>query len=192
MNVEPVVLDGEHVRLEPLDVDEHLADLQCAGAHPELFRWFSRDISSPDAMREFVESAIADPSALPFATVLQETGAAIGSTRFGNIAPAHRRVEIGWTWLAPAHHRTAANTEAKYLQLTHAFEAWDCVRVELKTDTRNERSIAAIERLGAVEEGTLRKHKQTHQGPRDTVYFSIVDGEWPAVKADLGARLDRS
>lgn len=195
MDIEPVTLAGEYVRLEPLSVESNLADLQTAGAHPEIFRWFSRDWSSPDAMREFVEEALDARDrgdALPFATVLQETGEAIGSTRFGNVAREHRRVEIGWTWLTPAQQRTPANTEAKYLMLTHAFEEWDCVRVELKTDSRNRRSRAAIERIGATEEGTFRRHMQTHQGPRDTVYFSVLDGEWPAVKRDLEGKLSRS
>lgn len=194
MNVEPVTLEGEYVRLEPLSVDGHLADLQRAGAHPEIFRWFSRERSSPEAMHEFVEEALDARdrgAALPFATVLCETGEAVGSTRFGNVAPEHRRVEIGWTWLTPAQQRTPANTEAKYLMLAHAFEEWDCARVELKTDSRNQRSRAAIERIGATEEGTLRRHMQTHQGPRDTVYFSVLEGEWPAVKRDLEAKLSR-
>ncbi|WP_266079796.1 GNAT family N-acetyltransferase [Haladaptatus caseinilyticus] len=105
-----------------------------------MFRWFPEDRSSPEARREFVDAALdaeERQTALPFATVLQETGKAIGSTRFGNIVPEHRRVEIGWTWLTPSQQRTPANTEAKYRMLTHAFEEWDCVQVELKTDSRN-------------------------------------------------------
>lgn len=195
MELDPVTLQGEHVRLEPLSLGEHLDGLRTAGAHPEIFRWFTEDHSSPDAMGEFVEAALDDReqgNALPFATVLRETGEVIGSTRFGNVAPAHRRVEIGWTWLAPGHQRTPANTEAKYLMLSHAFEEWDCVRVELETDSRNRRSIDAIRRIGATREGTLRKHMQTKQGPRDTVYFSILDDEWASVKADLEAKLSRS
>lgn len=192
MDVEPIALEGEHVRLEPLSIDDHLDGLQRSGADRELFRWFAEDHSSPAAMRAFVDGALAAQAAgtaLPFATVRQDSDRVIGSTRFGNVAPEHRRVEIGWTWLAPSHQRTAANTEAKYLMLRHAFEAWDCARVELKTDSRNGRSRAAIERIGATEEGTLRKHMQTHRGPRDTVYYSIVDDEWPAVKRDLERKL---
>ena len=194
MNVEPVTLEGEYVRLEPLSVEDHLSDLRDAGARSEIFRWFSRDWSSPEAIREFVETALDARDrgdALPFATVLCETGEAIGSTRFGNVAREHRRVEIGWTWLTPAQQRTPANREAKYLMLTHAFEEWDCARVELKTDSRNRRSREAIERIGATEEGTLRKHMRTHQGPRDTVYFSVLDEEWPPVKRDLEEKLSR-
>lgn len=194
MNVEPVTLEGEYIRLEPLSVEAHLDDLQRAGAHAEIFRWFVEDHSSPAAMREFVESALAAQeagTALPFATVLRETGEAVGSTRFGNVAPEHRRAEIGWTWLTPDQQRTPANTEAKYLMFGHAFEEWGCRRVELKTDARNRRSREAIERVGATEEGTLREHMQTHQGPRDTVYFSVLADEWPSVKRDLEAKLDR-
>ncbi|MFB6183537.1 MAG: GNAT family N-acetyltransferase [Haloarculaceae archaeon] len=194
MDVTPVTLDGDYVRLEPLSLDDHLDGLQEAGAHPGLFRWFPKDRSSPDAMRAFVEEALAAQragTALPFATVLQETDEVIGSTRFGNVAPEHRRVEIGWTWITPSHQRTPANTEAKYHMLAHAFEQWECVRVELKTDARNRQSIDAIRRIGATEEGTLRKHMQTHQGPRDTVYFSVLDDEWPAVKRDLEAKLSQ-
>ena len=193
MDLEPVTLAGEYVRLEPLSFADHLEDLQAAGADPGIFRWFTTDHSSPEAMCEFVEEALeahAAGTALPFATVLAETGEAIGSTRFGNVSPEHRRVEIGWTWLTPDQQRTRANTEAKYLMLGHAFETWGCQRVELKTDSRNGRSRAAIERIGATEEGTLRKHMQTHQGTRDTVYFSILDEEWPAVKERLEAELE--
>lgn len=195
MDIEPVTLDGEYVRLEPLSMDDHLDDLQTAGADSEIFRWFSSDWSSPEAIRSFVEDALDAQdrgTALPFATVHQESGEAIGSTRFGNIVPEHRRVEIGWTWLTPDQQRTPANTEAKYLMLAHAFEEWDCLRVELKTDSRNQRSRDAIERIGATEEGILRNHMQTHQGTRDTVYFSIVDSEWDGVKRDLEAKMARS
>ena len=112
-------------------------------------------------------------TALPFATVARATGAVIGSTRFGNAAPEHRRVEIGWTWLAPRWQRTAANTEAKYLMLRHAFEVWHCNRVEFKTSALNERSRAAIRRIGATEEGIFRRHMVNEDGSlRDSVFFS--------------------
>lgn len=195
MEIEPLTLHGEHVRLEPLSLEAHLEDLQDAGADPEIFRWFSRDWSAPEAMRAFVDEALEDledGSALPFATVRQDGDDAIGSTRFDNVVPEHRRVEIGWTWLTPGQQRTPANTEAKYLMLSHAFETWDCVRVELKTDARNRRSRDAIERIGATEEGRLRKHMQTKHGTRDTVYYSILDDEWPSVKRDLEEKLSRS
>lgn len=192
MDLSPPILDGDHIRLEPLSIEAHLADLRAAGSDPAIFRWFGRDWS--DAIRAFIEEAVeaqAAGTAVPFATVHRESDTAIGSTRFTAIAPEHRRVEIGWTWLDPEHQRTAANTEAKYLMLTHAFETWDCLRVELKTDSRNETSRRAIQRIGATEEGTLRKHMQTHQGTRDTVYYSVLDDEWPTVKRDLERLLDR-
>lgn len=192
MNGKPTTLEGEYIRLDPLSLD-HLEELQEVGNDSKIFRWFSKDRSSPGMMREFVEEALdaqEDGSALPFATVLQETNEAIGSTRFGNITPTHQRAEIGWTWLTPDQQRTPANTEAKYLMLRHAFEEWDCLRVELVTDSRNRQSREAIKRLGATEEGTLRQHVQAHQGLRDTVYFSILDTEWPTVKRNLGEKLD--
>jgi RimJ/RimL family protein N-acetyltransferase len=114
----------------------------------------------------------------------------VGSTRFANIEREHRRAEIGWTWLNPAYWRTAMNTEAKYLMLRHAFEQWKCVRVELKTHAKNTRSRTAIARLGAKEEGTLRHHMIQPDGSyRDSVYYSILDEEWPAVKKRLEERL---
>lgn len=195
MDIQPVTSTGNLIRLEPLSIERHLSDLQRNGDDASIFRWFSQDVSSPDAMREFVQTALAvrdAGTAIPFATVLTESGEAIGSTRFGNIVLEHRRVEIGWTWLTPEYQRTRANTEAKYLMLRHAFEEWGCIRVELKTDTRNERSREAIKRIGGTEEGVLRKHMQTHQGPRDTVYYSILDEEWPGVKEDLEAKLGSS
>ncbi|SDK62127.1 GNAT family N-acetyltransferase [Natronorubrum texcoconense] len=193
MDIDPVTLEAETIRLEPLSVDDHLADLQANGSQSIIFRWFGEDISGPEAMRDWVTAAVEDGArgrALPFATVSRETGEAIGSTRFGAIQPAHRSVEIGWTWLTPDYWRTAANTEAKYLMLEHAFEEWDCVRVEFKTDSRNRRSRAAIERLGATQEGIHRQHRHTHQGLRDSVYFSVLDTEWPGVKRRLLEKLD--
>lgn len=190
MDLEPITLRGEAIRLEPLSL-AHLDDLVDA-AEPGIFEWFTADLSSRDAMRTWVDDALAAReagSALPFATVHRASERVIGSTRFGNAAPEHRRVEIGWTWLSPSHQRTRANTEAKYRMLRHAFETWDCVRVELKTDTRNTRSRDAIRRLGATEEGVLRSHMQTPQGTRDTVYYSILSAEWPSVKRDLEAKL---
>jgi RimJ/RimL family protein N-acetyltransferase len=195
MQIEPVTLQGEYIRLEPLSLDAHLDGLVAAGTDPELFKWFPKDRSSRGDMRAFVKAALSEQeqgTALPFATILQNTDGVIGSTRFGNIAPEHRRVEIGWTWITPSQQRTPANTEAKYLMLSHAFEEWNCVRVELKTDARNQRSIESIRRIGATKEGTLRKHMQTHQGRRDTVYFSILDDEWPTVKSMLESKLTES
>jgi len=125
-------------------------------------------------------------SDLPLVTVERASGTVVGSTRFMNIDALNRRVEIGGTWIAPAWQRTGLNTEAKYLMLRHAFETWQCVRIEFKTDALNTQSRNAILRIGAKEEGTLRRHLLTWSGRyRDTVYFSILDDEWPAVKANL-------
>ncbi len=194
MNVEPVTLAGRYVRLEPLAV-AHVEGLVAVGLEPELWRWTVARVTTPDKMRAYVEAALDEQRrgvALPFATVEQSSGRVVGSTRFLSIERAHRRVEIGWTWIAPAWQRTAINTEAKLLMLGHAFESWNCQRVELKTDARNEKSRRAILRLGAREEGTLRSHMLAYGGRvRDTVYFSVISSEWPAVKAALEAHLAR-
>ena len=192
MIVEPVVLEGEVVRLEPMAVG-HLDGLWEAGRDESLWRLIPTNVASIDDMRKYVESAIADRDrgvALPFVTVEKVTGKVIGATRFGNIDAANLRAEIGWTWITPAFQRTAVNTEAKLLMLTHAFETWKCIRVELKTDALNERSRAAIKRLGATEEGIFRKHMICDTGRfRDSAYFSISDTEWRPVKADLEKRV---
>jgi RimJ/RimL family protein N-acetyltransferase len=147
-----------------------------------------------EEMRALVAEAIANRergTELPFATVERASGRVVGGTRFLNIDAANRRVEIGWTWIAPPWQRTALNTEAKLLMLRHAFEVMGCIRVELKTDAQNAKSRAAIARLGAKEEGTLRRHAITTRGRiRDTVYYSIIDDEWPAVAARLAQRLE--
>ena len=144
-------------------------------------------------MERYVRAALADEAAgtaLPFVTVDKKSSTVVGSTRFGNIDTANRKAEIGWTWITPAFQRTFVNTEAKLLMLTHAFEVWGCIRVELKTDANNARSRAAIVRIGGVEEGTLRNHMITDTGRyRESVYFSIVDSEWPGVKEGLEDKL---
>ena len=190
--VEPVTLEGSFVRLVPLEL-KHVDALCAIGLDASLWTWTPVQISDCDGMRAFVEEALAEQrtgNGLPFATTLRETGQVIGSTRFMSTVPAHNRVEIGGTWIAPAWQRTRANTEAKYLMLRHAFEDWKCMRVELKTHARNAKSRAAILRIGASEEGTLRKHMLEADGSiRDSVYFSIVDDEWPTVKRTLEAML---
>jgi len=192
MIVEPCVLEGAHVRLEPLSLD-HLDALTAVGLDPDLWHWTLAQNRTPEDMRRYVEAALAEHragQALPFATVERSSGRVVGSTRFAAIERSHRRVEIGWTWIARPWQRTAVNTEAKFLMLRHAFEVWGCVRVELKTNAKNERSRRAILRIGAVEEGTLRKHQLNADGtPRDSVYFSIIDDEWPAVKSRLEGML---
>jgi RimJ/RimL family protein N-acetyltransferase len=144
-------------------------------------------------MSAYIATALEEQArgvSLPFALIEKAGGKAIGSTRYGNIDRTHHRVEIGWTWIAAPWQRTAINTEAKYLLLKHAFEKLGCIRVELKTDSLNERSRAAILRIGACEEGTFRNHMITSTGRfRHTVYFSILDSEWPEVKSRLQARL---
>jgi RimJ/RimL family protein N-acetyltransferase len=191
MEIKRVVLAGRRVRLEPLTLADVPA-LAEIGLDPSLWRWTASAVRSPDEMRAYVEQALRlerEGTALPFLTVDAQTGHAAGSTRFAAIDRANRRVEIGWTWLASEYQRTALNSEAKLLMLAHAFETWGCIRVELKTDALNERSRAAIRRIGAREEGILRKHMVTSTGRvRDTVYHSVLDDEWPAVKRAL---LDR-
>jgi RimJ/RimL family protein N-acetyltransferase len=188
MIVEPVTLEGAYVRLESL-TSEHIPALCEVGLDAELWRWTIAQVNTPEAMREYVEEALREQDAgkaLPFVTIERSTGRVVGSTRFGTIEPAHRRVEIGWTWLGAEWQRTAINTEAKLLMLRYAFETLGCIRVELKTDKLNERSRKAILRLGAMEEGTLRHHLITQAGRlRDTVYFSILASEWKAIEARL-------
>lgn len=195
MIIEPVQLEGDHVRLEPLGMRHH-ADLCGVGLDRELWRWNPKPVGSSEEMKEYIGTALrwqAEGTALPFATISKVAGRAVGSTRFANIDRVNRRVEIGWTWLGRQWQRTALNTEAKFLMLRHAFEVLGCIRVELKTDALNERSRAAMMRLGAKEEGILRKHMTTSTGRfRDTVYYSILDTEWPAVKASLEQKLTRA
>jgi len=192
MNVAPVMLEGSHVRLEPL-AKAHLAGLAQVGLEEELWRWIPVPVRTVEEMATYIETALQEQErgvSLPFALMEKATGRAIGSTRYGNIDRTHRRVEIGWTWVAREWQRTAVNTEAKYLLLKHAFETLGCIRVELKTDSLNEKSRAAILRIGAREEGIFRNHMITAKGRiRHTVYFSIVDPEWPAVKARLESLL---
>jgi len=187
---ERVVLSGRFVRLEPLD-ERHRDDLLAAAAEDSLtFRYMGADLSVGEAVWPAYLADALRPEYVAWATVDAATGRAIGSSRFGDIAPEHGRVEIGWTWIAPSHQRSATNTEAKLLQLGYAFDELGATRVALKTDGRNLRSQAAIERLGAQREGTLRRHVRMPDGfIRDTVYFSILDDEWPAVKAGLEERL---
>lgn len=190
----PVTLEGPVVRLELLR-REH-ADLFWNIAKnnlEDIFRWIPYSMKTREDFQGLVEKAFSEQErgeSVVFATIERANGHVVGSTRFMNIDRNNRRVEIGSTWIAPAWQRTAVNTEAKFLMLRHAFEVWGCVRVELKTDALNERSRNAILRIGAREEGTLRRHVITWTGRiRDSVYFSILDNEWPGVKAKLEARM---
>ena len=192
VKVEPVILVGQFVRLEPMRVD-HLPALCKAGLHPSLWEWTASQVADQSDMENYLRAALADQAlgiGLPFVTIEQGTGTLVGSTRFGNIDTKNKKVEIGWTWISPEWQRTFVNTEAKLLMFTHAFDVWKCIRVELKTDANNQRSRAAIARIGATEEGTLRNHMITGSGRyRDSVYFSVIDSEWEAVREDLTSRL---
>ncbi len=194
MRVLPVTLEGTHVRLEPLTSYHHEA-LSRVGLDEDLWRLSPTALETAEDMCQYVESALraqVDGTALPFAIVERGSGTVVGSTRYGNIDRANRRVEIGWTWVARPWQRTAVNTECKYLLLRHAFETLGCIRVEFKTDALNERSRQAILRIGAKEEGIFRNHMVTFTGRiRDSVYFSIIDSEWPAVRVRLEAMLER-
>lgn len=192
LNIEPVTLQGEHVRLEPLSFD-HLEQLCEVGLEPELWRWTAAQVLTSADMRAYVVTALkwqAEGTALPFATISEQTGRVVGSTRFANIDSENRHLEIGWTWIAPQWQRSAINTEAKYLMLGHAFEKLGRIRVEFKTDSLNEKSRRALLRIGAKEEGTFRNHMIVHDGRyRHSVYFSVIESEWPEVKARLEERL---
>ncbi len=192
MNVTPVPLTGRHVRLEPL-TEAHVEPLARVGLAPELWRLQPTVIATPGDMRTYVQRALdeqARGTGLPFAIMATSSGAVIGSTRYMDIAPAHRRLEIGATWITSTQQRTGANTETKLLLLTHAFETLGAIRVVFKTETLNTQSRAALLRIGAVEEGTFRQHLVADGGRRrDMVYFAILDREWPDVKARLQARL---
>lgn len=192
MKIEPVTLQGRVVRLEPLAL-AHVPGLARVGLDPELWRWIPTQVADAAQMQAWVQTALAEQTAgtsLPFAIISQASGEAIGSTRYMNIVPAHRRLEIGSTWLSTAAQRSGANTEAKLLLLTHAFEALKAIRVELKTDALNSTSRAAIARIGGIEEGIFRRHVICASGRvRDTVYFSMLDNEWPSVKMRLFSML---
>jgi RimJ/RimL family protein N-acetyltransferase len=182
-------LAGRIVRLEPLGF-EHEDDLWEASRDPRVWRWLP--IAQPQTRAEWrgwMEDALARAKAgldVPFATVLRESGVAVGSTRFLALRPEHRSVEIGWTWIAPSAWGTGANHEAKLLQLRHAFESWGCRRVELKTDALNEPARRSMEAFGAVFEGVHRKHMLVRGGEnRDSAWYSVVDDEWPRTRATL-------
>lgn len=183
------------VQLVPLS-PTHAPDLLVAAADESIWRHLSfpppKTITD---MRGFIDAALKEATtgaSQPFAIVHQPTGKAIGSTRCLDIQPENRSLEIGWTWIGTPWQRTAINTECKYLLLRHAFETLNCVRVQLKTDARNQRSQQAILRIGAKLEGTLRKHRINYDGHiRDSVYFSVIAEEWPVVKAKLEQMLAR-
>ena len=191
----PVTLEGDIVRLEPLAL-HHANALAAVGLDPALWRLQPEPIESAEDMRRYVERALdaqAAGACLPFAIVRRSDGQVIGTTRYMDIALAHKRLEIGATWLSPASQRSGANTEAKMLLLQHAFETIGIMRVVFKTEAANTQSRLAILRIGGVEEGVFRKHLIAQSGrTRDMVYFAILDEDWPAVKTRLLARLQRA
>ncbi len=186
--LEQVMLEGNFVRLEPMTLEHHTG-LSEVGLDPEIWRYTLVVVQTPEEMSSYIEDALKlqrAGTALPFVTIERSSGRIVGSTRFGNYDAANRRIEIGWTWIAPPWQRTPINTEAKYLMLSHAFEKLACVRVELKTDVLNTPSRKAMLRIGAKEEGVLRKHSLVWDGRyRDSIYYSILDDEWPGVKQEL-------
>lgn len=195
MIVWPVTLTGQVVRLEPLTI-EHTADLTLAGQDESIWQYMLYgSIHTHDQMRAWIQDLLDRQKAgtdLPFAVVLLKTGRAIGATRYLEIRPEHRGLEIGGTWYAVDYQRTPVNTECKYLLLKHAFEALGCIRVQFKTDLRNERSQRALYRIGAIKEGILRNHMIMPDGTfRDSVYYSILASEWPKVKTRLEEMMKR-
>jgi N-acetyltransferase len=188
-------LEGRLVRLEPL-ADRHEPGLFAASRDPGIWRWLALAGEPPtrEVLDGWLEQSLADSAAgreCAFATIWRATGRVIGSTRFMALRPEHRGLEIGWTWLDPSSWGTGANVEAKLLMLEHAFAVGNCVRVEFKTDARNERSRAALGALPATFEGILRSHMVMPYGLRDSAYYSVIADEWPCVRANLRERLSR-
>jgi len=192
--IEPVTLEGRLIRLEPLSLD-HVAGLAEVGLDPAIWRWTIARPTTVDELRAWAEAAIAGRDAgneLPFATIDRATGRPIGSSRYLNIVLEHHRIEIGWTWVAPAWQRTGVNREAKLLMLAHAFDTLACRRVEFKTDSLNEPSRTALLGIGAQFEGIFRNHMVMPEGRmRHSAYYSVIDEEWPAVRAGLERSLAR-
>jgi RimJ/RimL family protein N-acetyltransferase len=195
MEVKPVVLTGKHVRLEPM-IEDHVPGLAEIGAGQTFWDFMLYgNINTVDDMRNWVKDILSRAEKgtdLPFVAVHLASGRVAGATRYLNIMPKDRGLEIGGTWYGTEFQRTPVNTECKYLLLRHAFETLGCIRVQLKTDSRNERSQKAIERIGAVKEGVLRNHMILPDGRyRHSVFYSILDTEWPGVKKRLEEMLNR-
>ena len=189
-----VDLIGHRTMLTPLEL-RHIDQLYEAASDPAVWTYMPMRIQTAGDMLALVTDALAARQSgheFPFVIIDQQKGKVVGSTRFLDISPANRSLEIGWTWLAPAAWRTSINTEAKYLLLRHCFESLRTIRVQFKTDSRNTRSQQAIERIGGVREGVLRRHRILQNGYiRDSVYYSIIDQEWPTVKTALEQRLEQ-
>ena len=193
LKVDPIVLRGTAVRLEPLSQD-HAQGLYNRGRVEADWAYMPRScfIDMPDT-RQWIDEALNATAQIPFAIVETAKDRAVGSSRFLNIRPEHGSLEIGWTWLGQDWQRTAVNTEAKLLLLSYAFERLGCVRVEFKTDARNERSQRALQRIGATQEGVLRNQMIVQDNyVRDSVYFSIIESEWRQVKKRLQKSVNRS
>jgi N-acetyltransferase len=191
--IEPVTLVGEHVKLVPLSF-EHEQGLANAAADGELWKLWYTSVPTPDGVRDWIAAALVMRDTLgahPFVVIDTKSGDVVGSTRFFNVEAAHRRLEIGHTWYAKRVQRSSLNTEAKLLLLSHAFDTLKTIAVEFRTHFMNQQSRAAIARLGARQDGILRNHQIGRDGIyRDTVVFSIVEAEWPAVRANLRMKLD--
>ncbi|MBJ7553770.1 GNAT family N-acetyltransferase [Marinomonas spartinae] len=194
MKVQQITLTGKIIRLEPMKL-EHVEALSLVGVAPELWHLQPAPISSQEEMHLYVAKALNQfqaGEALPFVIVSIADEKIIGTTRYMDISPQNRRLEIGATWLSPSHQRTGANTETKSLLLTYAFESLGVQRIVFKTEVLNEKSRNALLRLGAIEEGTFRKHLIATSGrARDMVYFSILDHEWPQIKERLKMLTDK-
>ena len=195
MDVTPVTLTGQYVRLEPLG-EQHISGLAAIGMEDSIWQYMPYGyMRSEDDVRRWVQGILshaAEGTDMPFAAIELASGCVAGATRYMEIRPAHYGLEIGGTWYGAAYRRTRVNTECKFLLLEHAFERLKCIRVQLKTDSRNERSQHAIERLGAVKEGMLRNHLILPDGyVRHSIYYSILDTEWPEVKAKLQQMLSK-
>ncbi|RKP44926.1 GNAT family N-acetyltransferase [Trinickia fusca] len=192
--IEPVTLQGEHVVLEPLAL-EHEAGLEHAAADGELWKLWFTSVPAPGHARRYIETALQmrkQEGAMPFVVREAASNEIVGSTRYCGVDPANRRAEIGYTWYAKRVQRSAVNTEAKLLLLRHAFESLKTIAVELRTNFMNHRSRDAIARLGAKQDGILRNHRIGPDGVlRDSVVFSIIESEWPAVRANLLLKLGR-
>ncbi|HEY0503668.1 MAG TPA: GNAT family protein [Lysobacter sp.] len=192
--LDPVVLEGRHVRLEPMEA-AHAPELAQAARDGELWKLWFTSVPAPEAVDAHVELMLKRRQLrtfLPFVVRLRSTGEVVGQTTFCNVDHDNRRVEIGYTWYSQRVQRSAVNTEAKWLLLRHAFETWQCIAVEFRTNWFNERSRAAIARLGAKQDGVLRNHMRMPDGSfRDTVVFSIIQSEWPAVQRNLLHRLEQ-
>ena len=195
IDLRPFTLEGRIVRLEPLS-EAHVSGLAEVGLEPEIWRhMLYGNIDTEAKLLAFVQDLLgkqAQGTDLPFAVIFRETGQPVGCTRYMNIDVRNRSVEVGGTWYGAAYRQTGVNTECKYLLLRHAFEIWECMRVQLKTDLNNVRSQAAIERIGAVKEGVLRNHMVRPDGTiRHSVIYSVIDSEWPQVKMHLEGLMER-